>query len=107
MTNYQRTSEVQRNDRALKDAYMKDLAKEQKAYAESADLLQRVYDNAVINRAEVYTMLKKALWYRDFYAEVIADYPQNDTYAGNQVAFLSEDQANRLKEKYAEDSTDQ
>lgn len=106
MTNYQRASEIQRHDRALKDAYMKDLAKEQKAYADSADLLQRVYDNAVINRAEVYGLLKKALWYRDFYARVIDDYPQDDTYAGNQVAFLSEGQAARLKEKYVEDSTD-
>jgi hypothetical protein len=106
MTNYQRASEMQRHDKALKDAYMKDLVKEQKAYADSADLLQKVYDHAVVNRAEVYGLLKKAIWYRDFYAGIIADYPQEDTYAGNQVAFLSPEQAAKLKEKYAENSTD-
>ncbi len=106
MTNYQKYSEDQRNDRQLKDAYMQTLIAEQAAYADSADLLQRVYDNSVLNRGQVYSLLKKAQWYRDFYAGIIADYPEQDTYAGNQVAALTAQEAQKLKEKYTENRTD-
>lgn len=106
MTHYTRSYEEQRNDRALKDLIFRELKAEQKLYAESAELLQKVYDNSAINRVEVYRLLKKAVWERDFLKAVIDKYPTDDTYIGNKAAFMTEDEIKALKEKYDGDAVE-
>ena len=105
MTNYSKIIEKNRNDEDLKYAIFMDLSKDYAAYAESATYLQRIYDNAVLNRSEVYSLLMKSIWYRDFLYRVLEGYPENDTYISNQAAFMSEDEVKAIKEKYAENLT--
>ncbi len=102
MTNYGWANEEQRSDRELKDLIFKKLTDDYEAYRESAEFLQKIYDNAVLNRVEVFILLKKAKWNRDFLKGVLEDYPEKDTYLGNQAAFMKDYEIDQLKAKYGD-----
>jgi len=103
MTHYTKANEDQRNDRALKDLVYMEVMNEYSSYEKSATWLQKIYDNTSFNRAEVYGLLKKAIWHRDLLQRVLSKYPEDDFYIGNQAAFLSSEEVIKLKEKYAID----
>ena len=93
-------NENYRKDKKLKDAIYHELTIEYSNYVDSAEMLQKIYDNTNLNRVEVYILLKKAIWYRDFYSRVLNAYPEDDCYIRNKAAFLSELEVAQLREKY-------
>jgi hypothetical protein len=106
MTNYSKANEAFRQDRELKNACYRELQKEYEAYKRAAEYLNEIYANSSLNPSQVLALLNKAVWQRDFLKKVLANYPKDDTYVGNMAAFMSEDEARRMKEKYPENSID-
>lgn len=106
MTNYSRANEAFRHDRELKNACYRELQKEYAAYKQAAAYLDEIYQNLKLNPSQVWALRDKAMWQCNFLERVLAKYPEDDTYMGNMAAFMSEDEARRMKEKYPEDSID-
>jgi hypothetical protein len=107
MTNYTRSNETFRHDQELKDAIYRKLVKQQAAYAQSAEYLEKVYNLSAIDRSTLLDLYHKAVWNRNFLRRVLDKYPEDDTYISNYAAFLKDYEVQELKENYAEDSTNQ
>lgn len=105
MTYYGKSNEEFRKDQELKDAIFRKLTHDYEAYKTSAEFLQKIMDQRILNPEQVYSLLQKSIWNRDFLKGVLAAYPEKDTYMGNQAAFMTAEQAQQVKEKYPESPT--
>jgi hypothetical protein len=92
-------NETQRNDRELKDAIQFYLDKELTILENALPYYEEVYDNTSINNVEMFTAIKNMKWQIGFLTSVVGNYPNKDTYHGNIAAFLSPDDARRVKDK--------
>ncbi len=113
MTNYQRANETQRNDPALRAAilselkihleYLKIALTHTKAAKEAVYFLTNDFNSVSEARYSLNKTINSFNWQVQFLTKMLND---PDTYVGNKAAFMSAEEAARLKEKYSENSTD-
>ena len=114
MTNYKRSSEDQRQDEQLKAAilnklklhieYLKIAILHMEAAYDASKELDTDFTSVYSVRSNLLQAMHSFEWQVDFLEDV---FENPDTYLGNRAAFLSPEEAQKIKEKYSEDPTDQ
>jgi len=118
MTNYTSASEEQRDDVYLKACIAHELIKHRRDLLKASTLMLEAYDILARTpnvdaresfvtptgvqqaRSTLLSDSKNLKWKADFLGTI------SDTYLGNLAAFMSAEQAQKLKDKYIEDSAD-